>query len=312
MQNDSEIKLFALSSNEELGNEISSNLDIPISSSSVSRFSDGEINIKINESIRGCDVFIIQSTSNPVNENIMELLIMVDALKRASANTINVIIPYFGYARQDKKSSSRKPITSKLVANLLQISGVSRVLTIDLHAPQIQGFFDIPVDSLSGVFALSQYFRQISNKNFVAVSPNNNGITRARKLAENLNIPLAVIDKRNFNNDFKVKVVGEVQGKDIIIIDDVVGTAETVEIVSKKLKEEGAKSIFACCTHPVLSSGFIEVLERSDIEEFVTTNSIPVFKNTKENKIKIVSIAPLISDAIKRVSKNVSVSDLFE
>ncbi|MFL6518296.1 MAG: ribose-phosphate diphosphokinase, partial [Bacillus sp. (in: firmicutes)] len=240
---------------------------------SVSHFSDGEIQIHIEESVRGSEVYIVQSTSYPVNDNILELLIMIDALKRASASIINVVIPYYGYGRQDRKARSREPITAKLVANLLETTGASRILTMDLHTSQIQGFFDIPVEHLYGVPILGQYFQEKGLEDIVIVAPHNGSIGRARKVANLLHVPLALIDKRRFeeNGPQIVNVIGNVEGKNAIIIDDLIDTGETITLAAKALAENGAKSIFAGCTHPVLTDKAIEKIESSPIEELVIT-----------------------------------------
>lgn len=313
LNTDQKIKLFTLNSSQELAEEIAENIGIPITPCTVNRFSDGEIQINIEESIRGCDIFVIQSTSTPVNENLMELLIMIDALKRASAKTINVVMPYYGYARQDRKARSREPITSKLVANLLHTAGTNRVLTIDLHAPQIQGFFDIPVDQLLGVPILSNYFKQ-KNDNLVVIAPDNGGVVRARKMAESLNVPIALLDKRRPapNVAEVMNIIGDVEGKEAVIIDDIIDTAGTIQTASRALKENGAKKVYACCTHPVLSGYAIDRIENSEIEELVVTNTIPLSEQKQISKINSLTVAPLLGEAIERVFNNLSVSELFD
>lgn len=313
LNTDQKIKLFTLNSSQELAEEIAENIGIPITPCTVNRFSDGEIQINIEESIRGCDIFVIQSTSTPVNENLMELLIMIDALKRASAKTINVVMPYYGYARQDRKARSREPITSKLVANLLHTAGTNRVLTIDLHAPQIQGFFDIPVDQLLGVPILSNYFKQ-KNDNLVVIAPDNGGVVRARKMAESLNVPIALLDKRRPapNVAEVMNIIGDVEDKEAVIIDDIIDTAGTIQTASRALKENGAKKVYACCTHPVLSGYAIDRIENSEIEELVVTNTIPLSEQKQISKINSLTVAPLLGEAIERVFNNLSVSELFD
>ncbi|WP_085522690.1 ribose-phosphate diphosphokinase [Tuberibacillus sp. Marseille-P3662] len=308
------IKLFTLNSNSCLAEEIAKHTGIPLGSCSVKKFSDGEIQINIEESIRGCDIFVIQSTSDPINENLMELLIMIDALKRASAKNINVVIPYYGYARQDRKASAREPITAKLVANLLETAGASRVLTIDLHAPQIQGFFDVPVDQLLGVPILSNYFRQKNKNDLIIVAPDNGGVYRARKMAERLNVPIAFLDKRRPepNSVEVMNIIGDVGNKHAVIIDDIIDTAGTIKVASRVLKQYGARKVSACCTHPVLSGPAVERIESSEIEELVVTNTISLPNEKQIDNMTTLSVAPLLAEAIKRVYDNLSVSELFE
>lgn len=312
----SKLKIFSLNSNPELAESIAKEVGVPLGKLTVTRFSDGEVQINIEESIRGSDVFVIQSTSSPVNENLMELLIMLDALKRASARTINVVIPYYGYARQDRKARSREPITAKLVANLLTSAGATRAITLDLHAPQIQGFFDIPIDHLVAVPLLSDYFLE---KNFdpseiVIVSPDHGGVTRARKMADRLKATIAIIDKRRPRPNVAevMNIVGNVEGKTAILIDDIIDTAGTISIAAAALKENGAKDIYACCSHPVLSGPAMERIENSVIKELVVTDSIKLDPNLKSTKIVELSIAKLLADAIVRVYEEKSVSTLFD
>ncbi|AWI10778.1 ribose-phosphate diphosphokinase [Caldifermentibacillus hisashii] len=310
---DKKLKLFSLNSNRELASEIAEEIGVSLGKCTVNRFSDGEVQINIEESIRGCDVFVVQSTSNPVNEHLMELLIMIDALKRASARKINVVMPYYGYARQDRKARSREPITAKLVANLLETAGTSRMITLDLHAPQIQGFFDIPIDHLMGVPILAEYFE---NKNFddiVVVSPDHGGVVRARKMADRLKAPIAIIDKRRPRPNVAevMNIIGNIEGKTAIIIDDIIDTAGTITLAANALVEQGACEVYACCTHPVLSGPAIERIAHSKIKELVITNSIPLSEEKRIEKIKQLSVAPLIGEAIVRVFEHRSVSDLF-
>jgi ribose-phosphate pyrophosphokinase len=289
---------------------------VPLGQCTVKQFSDGEIQINIEESIRGCDVFVIQSTSAPVNENLMELLIMVDALKRASAKTINIVMPYYGYARQDRKARAREPITAKLVANLLETAGAFRVITLDLHAPQIQGFFDILIDHLMGVPILGDYFLEkgFNSEDVVVVSPDHGGVTRARKLAERLKAPIAIIDKRRPKPNVSevMNIVGNIDGKIAILIDDIIDTAGTITLGANALVENGAREVYACCTHPVLSGPAIERIQNSKIKELVVTNSIPLTEDKMIDKIEQLSVAPLISEAIIRVYEEQSVSTLFD
>jgi ribose-phosphate pyrophosphokinase len=311
---DSNLKLFTLNSNMKLAEEIAKVIGVELGKCSVSRFSDGEIQINIEESIRGCDVFVIQSTSAPVNEHLMELLIMIDALKRASAKTINIVMPYYGYARQDRKARSREPITAKLVANLLETAGASRVITLDLHAPQIQGFFDIPIDHLMGVPILADYFKNKDLQDIVIVSPDHGGVTRARRLADRLKAPIAIIDKRRPKPNVAevMNIVGQVEGKTAILIDDIIDTAGTITLAANALIENGAAEVYACCTHPVLSGPAIERIENSKIKELVVTNSIALPEEKKIGKIVELSVAPLIGEAIIRVYEMQSVSVLFD
>ncbi|MEM5606799.1 ribose-phosphate diphosphokinase [Bacillus cereus] len=309
----SNLKVFSLNSNKELAEQIAKHIGVGLGKCSVDRFSDGEVQINIEESIRGCDVFIIQSTSFPVNEHIMELLIMIDALKRASAKTINIVIPYYGYARQDRKARSREPITSKLVANLLETAGATRVITLDLHAPQIQGFFDIPIDHLMGVPILSDYFETKGLKDIVIVSPDHGGVTRARKMADRLKAPIAIIDKRRPRPNVSevMNIIGNIEGKTAILIDDIIDTAGTITLATNALVENGASEVYACCTHPVLSGPAIERIQNSNIKELVVTNSIVLPEEKKIDKVHELSVAPLIGEAIIRVYEEESVSVLF-
>lgn len=312
---DPNLKVFTLNSNKPLAEEIAKVIGVELGKCSVTRFSDGEIQINIEESIRGCDVYVIQSTSSPVNENIMELLIMIDALKRASAKTINVVVPYYGYARQDRKARAREPITAKLVANLLETAGATRIITLDLHAPQIQGFFDIPTDQLMGVPILSEYFKgkQLQG-DIVVVSPDHGGVTRARKMAERLKAPIAIIDKRRPRPNVAevMNIVGNIEGKIAILIDDIIDTAGTITLAANALVENGAKEVYACCTHPVLSGPAIERIQNSKIKELVITNTINLPEEKRIDKIVELSVAPLIGEAIIRVHEEQSVSTLFD
>lgn len=311
---DQSLKVFSLNSNPALAKEIAEQIGVELGKCSVSRFSDGEIQINIEESIRGCDVYVIQSTSAPVNQHIMELLIMIDALKRASAKTINIVIPYYGYARQDRKARAREPITSKLVANLIETAGATRVIMLDLHAPQIQGFFDIPNDHLLGVPILSDYFEGKSIEDIVIVSPDHGGVTRARKMADRLKAPIAIIDKRRPKPNVAevMNIVGNIEGKTAIIIDDIIDTAGTITLAANALVENGAKEVYAACTHPVLSGPAIERIKNSKIKELVITNTIPLPEEKHIDKITILSVAPLISEAIIRVHERQSISILFD
>ncbi|WP_408008875.1 ribose-phosphate diphosphokinase [Pseudalkalibacillus sp. A8] len=310
----SKLKVFTLNSNEDLAEEITEHIGVHMGKCSVQRFSDGEIQINIEESIRGGEVYVIQSTSSPVNENLMELLIMIDALKRASAKTINVVIPYYGYARQDRKARSREPITAKLVANLLETAGAARVITMDLHAPQIQGFFDIPVDQLLGVPILGNYFESKNLDDIVVVSPDHGGVTRARKLADRLKAPIAIIDKRRPRPNVSevMSIVGNIDGKTAILIDDIIDTAGTITLAANALIENGANDVYACCTHPVLSGPAIERIQNSKIKELVVTNTIALPEEKFIDKLTQLSVAPLLGEAIIRVHEQQSVSKLFD
>ncbi|MCK6255125.1 ribose-phosphate diphosphokinase [Fictibacillus sp. KIGAM418] len=311
---DSTLKVFTLNSNIELAQEIAKHIGIDLGKSSVTRFSDGEIQINIEESIRGSEVYIIQSTSDPVNQHLMELLIMIDALKRASAKTINVVIPYYGYARQDRKARAREPITAKLVANLLETAGATRVITIDLHATQIQGFFDIPVDQLLGVPILANYFEDKKLDDIVVVSPDHGGVTRARKMADRLKAPIAIIDKRRPRPNVAevMNIVGNIEGKTAILIDDIIDTAGTITLAANALVENGAKEVYACCTHPVLSGPAMERIQNSRIKELVVTNTIVLPDEKRTDKVTQLSVAPLLGEAIIRVHEQLSVSKLFD
>lgn len=308
------MQLFTLNSNKELAEEISAHIGIPLGKCTVTKFSDGETQINIEESVRGRAVYIIQSTCGPVNENIMELLILIDALKRASAKTINIVIPYYGYARQDRKARSREPITSKLVANLLMTTGADRILTLDLHAPQIQGFFDVPIDHLQAVPLLSDYFRGKNIDNPIIVSPDHGGVVRARRMADRLKAPIGIIDKRRPKPNVAevMNIIGEIEGKTAIIIDDIVDTAGTITLAADALIEKGAKEVYACVTHPVLSGPAIERIDQSSFKEFVVTNTIPLAEEKKIDKITQLSVASLFGDAIQRIHNNESVSVLFD
>ncbi|HWL25016.1 MAG TPA: ribose-phosphate diphosphokinase [Ureibacillus sp.] len=312
----SKLKIFSLNSNYPLAQEIAEIMGVELGKSSVKHFSDGEVQISIEESIRGCDVFIVQSTSAPVNEHLMELLIMIDAVKRASAKTVNVVIPYYGYARQDRKAKAREPITAKLVANLLETAGADRVIVLDLHAPQIQGFFDILIDHLQAVPILSEYFKSkdLNPEDVVIVSPDHGGVTRARKMAERLKAPIAIIDKRRPKPNVAevMNIVGNIQGKVCILIDDIIDTAGTITLGANALIENGAKEVYACCSHPVLSGPAIERIENSPIKELVVTNTIQLSDDKRSPKVKQLSVANLMAEAISRVYENKSVSTLFD
>jgi len=311
---DASLKVFSLNSNHKLAEDIAAHTGTTLGKCVVSRFSDGEIQISIEESVRGSDVYVIQSTSAPVNQHIMELLIMIDALKRASASSINIVMPYYGYARQDRKARSREPITAKLVADLIETAGADRVITLDLHAPQIQGFFNVPIDHLQGVPILSEYFEGKDLDDVIVVSPDHGGVTRARKMADRLKTPIGIIDKRRPRPNVAevMNIIGEVEGKTAILIDDIIDTAGTITLAANALMESGAKEVYACCTHPVLSGPAIERIEESSIKELVITNSIALPEEKQSEKITSLSVAPLIGEAIMRIHELQSVSILFD
>jgi len=304
--------LFSGNANRQLAQEIAEYLGVSLGLAEVSQFSDGEVFIQISENVRGADVFVVQPTSPPVNHHLMELLIMIDALRRASAHRITAVIPYYGYARQDRKVQPRVPISSKLVADLIAVSGANRVLTMDLHAGQIQGFFNIPVDHLFAAPVLLRYFQE-RGWHGVVVAPDAGGVERARAFAKRLAAPLAFIDKRREGpNEAKVmRIVGEVKDQDVIIVDDIIDTAGTITQAVTALREEGARRIFASCTHPVLSGPAIERIENSPIEEVVVTNTIPLDERRSSKKLTVLSVAPLLGEAIDRIHRETSVSSLF-
>ncbi|XID91780.1 ribose-phosphate diphosphokinase [Paenibacillaceae bacterium WGS1546] len=311
---DPTLKLFSCSSNPELAGAIGNCIGVGLGNAVLNRFSDGEIHIQLNESVRGSDVYVVQSTSAPVNDHLIELLVMVDALKRASAKTVNVVMPYYGYARQDRKARSRDPITAKLVANLIETAGAHRVIAMDLHAMQIQGFFDIPVDHLLGVPILGEYFSSKCLPKPVVVSPDHGGVVRARRLADFLQSPLAIIDKRRPEPGVVevMNIIGDVSGRTAILIDDIIDTAGTISLAADALMEAGAAKIYACCTHPVLSGPAIERLDASPIAEIVVTDTIPLRQPCATDKVKVLSVAPLMAEAIVRVHEKQSLSSLFE
>ena len=310
------IKLFTGNAHRELSTDIAHYLNIPVGDALVTEFSDGEIMVQINENVRGSDVFVVQPTSMPGNRHIMELLLMVDALKRASANRITAVIPYYWYARQDRKVQPRVPISAKLIADLIFAAGTSRILTIDLHAAQIQGFFNIPVDNLYASPVLLDYIALKYNhqKNLVIVSPDAGGVERARAFAKNLQSSIAIIDKRRevANVSQIMNVIGEVANKDTIILDDMIDTGGTTIQAAAALKDKGAKRVIAACTHAVLSGTAIEKLNNSIIEELIVTNTIPLAsRKVSSNKITVLNIASLIGEAIRRIHEETSISSLF-
>jgi ribose-phosphate pyrophosphokinase len=307
------LRIFTGNSNIELVKKIAEHLGTPIGKSSVKNFSDGEINAEIDESVRGMDVFVIQSICAPVNNNLMELLILIDALKRASAERITAVLPYYGYARQDRKVSPRAPISAKLVADLITAAGASRVLTVDLHAGQIQGFFNIPVDHLFAAPVLLEHLKRIKN-DVVIVSPDAGGVERARAYAKRLNSSLAIIDKRREapNVSQVMNIIGDVNGYVAVLVDDMVDTGGSLVRAAYALMENGAKAVYACCTHPVLSGKAVEVITESPIKEMIVTDTIPLREEAiKSPKIKVFSVSGILADAIQRIYKDESVSSLF-
>lgn len=307
------IKIFTGTSHPELAKDIANILGLSVGSAKVSTFSDGEISVDINETVRGTDVFVVQSTNNPVNSNLMELLIMIDAFKRASAGRITAVVPYYGYARQDRKAKARDPITAKLVADILTAAGADRVLTMDLHAAQIQGYFNIPLDHLLGAPILAKYFIQkgfADREDIVVVSPDLGSVTRARKFADKLHAPIAIIDKRRpkANVSEIMNVIGDIKDKTVILIDDMIDTAGTITNGANALVKLGAKEVYACCTHAVLSGPAIDRIKESAIKELIMLNTINLPQDKMLDKFKILSVAPVFAEAIKRIYEDISVS----
>ncbi|MDR3280762.1 MAG: ribose-phosphate pyrophosphokinase [Synergistaceae bacterium] len=316
-----DIKIFSGSAHEDFARTICATLGLQMAERKIFRFSDGEIGLALQESVRGTDAFIIQPTCAPVNENLMELLVIIDAMKRASAYRVNVVLPYFGYARQDRKARAREPITAKLVANLLQHAGADRVVTADLHAGQIQGFFDIPVDHLTGIPLLASHFKRIlkpklQERKVVVVSPDIGGVVRARKFSEQINAELAIVDKRrsyDVANQSKVmEIIGEVSGKVAILVDDIIDTGGSIVNAANALVEYGADKVYACAVHGVLSGAAIERISNSCLEEMVLTDTIPLSAEKRLGKITTMSIAPLFAEAIRRIHLDHSISILFQ
>ncbi len=315
---DHKLKIFSLNSNHPLAEKIAHEVGVELGEIKLSRFADGEIKVNIEESIRGDHVYIVQSTSHPVNDNLMELMITIDALRRASAKTVNVVMPYYGYARQDRKAQPREPITAKLVANMLEMAGADRVVALDLHAAQIQGFFNIPVDHLLGAPLLANFFldNKLTGDDVVVVSPDHGGVTRARKLAEFLHSPIAIIDKRRPKHNVAevMNIVGDVTDKKAILIDDMIDTAGTITVAVNALKERGAKEIYICCTHALFSGPAVERLNDAPLEKVIATDSIQIPDEKVAalgDRLEIVSVSKLIAEAIIRIHENKSVSPLF-
>ncbi len=309
------IKIFSGNANKPLALKICSELGIPLGNAEVKAFADGEISVNINETVRGVDVFVIQSVSPPmINRYLMELLIMIDALKRASAGRITAVIPYYGYARQDRKAKARDPISAKLVADLITAAGANRVLTMDLHAAQIQGYFNIPVDHLVGGPILADYFKTLELQDLVVVSPDLGSVTRSRDFAQKMDAPLAIIDKRRpmANVSEVMNVVGDIKDKTVVLIDDMIDTAGTITGGADALEARGAKAVYACCTHAVLSGSAIEQIKESTIRKLVLLDTIYLPEEKLDSKIKVLTVAPLFAEAIRRIFSNASISSLFD
>jgi ribose-phosphate pyrophosphokinase len=309
---DDKLKVFSGNANRDLALEICSYIGVQPGEIEVGRFSNGEIKVIINENVRGSDVFVVQPTSDPVNDNLMELLIIIDALRRASASRITAVVPFYGYARQDRKTRGREPITAKLVANLLESAGADRVLTMDLHAGQIQGFFDIPVDHLTAVPLLSDYFKEQDLKDVVVVSPDAGGIARARDMAARLDAPVAFIDKRRPEPNVAevMHIVGQVSGRNVILLDDMIDTGGSIVEAAKALRQEGASCVMACATHPVFSGNAPANIPEAELDQLVVTNTIPIAEPMK-SMVEVISVAPLFGDAMVRIHEGRSVSAMF-
>ena len=309
------LRIFSGNANPDLAREIAAYLGTSVGDAAINRFNNGEVQVMINESVRGKDIFIVQPTCGPiVNDNVMELLIMADAFKRASAKHITAVVPYYGYARQDRKARGREPITAKLMADLLTTAGVTRVVTIDLHAAQIQGFFNIPVDHMPGGPILADYIKEKNLENPVVVSPDLGGVSRARLIANKLNCSIAIIDKRRPEPGVAevMNLIGSVEGKTAIMVDDMVDTAGSLTEGARALMKFGAKAVYACCTHPVLTEPAIARIEESNITELIVTNTIPLPPEKRHPKIKVLSVAPILAETILRIYNELSVSQLFE
>ncbi|MBP2639204.1 MAG: prs [Firmicutes bacterium] len=308
------LRIFTGNANPALAKEIADHLGIGLGDAFVGRFNNGEIQVMIDESVRGKDIFIVQPTCQPVNDNIMELLIMADAMKRASARHITAVLPYYGYARQDRKTRGREPISAKLMADLMTIAGVTRMVTMDLHAGQIQGFFDIPVDHLPGVPILADYLVSKKIEDLVVVSPDLGGVTRTRQLADRLQAPIAIIEKRRPAPGVAevMNLIGSVAGKTAVLVDDIVDTAGSLTEAARALEAAGAKEVYACCTHAVLSDPAVQRIEASNIRELIVTNTIPLAPEKRTPKITVLSVAPLLGEAIIRIFGELSVSKLFD
>ncbi len=308
-----QLKIFSGNAHPKLANDLCAYLGTEPVNGKVTRFSDGEIGVQIEETVRGADVFVVQPTSPPVNDNLMELLVIIDALRRASARRITAVVPYYGYARQDRKARPRDPITAKLVANLIAKAGARRLLSLDLHAPQIQGFFDIPVDHLYAAPIMMDYFKNKNLENMIAVAPDVGSVKRVRSFAESLNIPMAIIDKRRPKPNVAevMNIIGEVDKKDVILLDDIIDTAGTITEAARVLKEKGARDVYACGTHALFSGPAVERLKNSPINKIVITNTISQPDETALDNLEVLSVAPLVGEAIDRIFKDLSVSVLF-
>lgn len=309
------LRIFSGNANPDLAREIAAYLGITVGDAAINRFNNGEVQVMVNESVRGKDIFIVQPTCGPiVNDNVMELLIMADAFKRASAKHITAVVPYYGYARQDRKARGREPITAKLMADLLTTAGVTRVVTIDLHAAQIQGFFNIPVDHMPGGPILADYIKEKNLENPVVVSPDLGGVSRARLIAEKLNCSIAIIDKRRPEPGVAevMNLIGSVEGKTAIMVDDMVDTAGSLTEGARALMKFGAKEVYACCTHAVLTAPAMQRIDESGIKELIVTNTIPLTPEKQHPKIKVLSVAPILAETILRIYNELSVSQLFE
>ncbi|HEY8393736.1 MAG TPA: ribose-phosphate pyrophosphokinase [Thermaerobacter sp.] len=307
------LKIFSGSANPELARAIAQHIGVPLGDLELGRFANGEIRVSVNESVRGADVFVIQPTCHPPNDTLMELLVLLDALKRASAWRVNAVVPFYGYARQDRKTRPREPITAKLVANLLTVAGADRVVTMDLHAGQIQGFFDVPVDHLTAVPLLADYFAKKNLERPVVVSPDHGGVPRARDLANRLGVPIAIIDKRRPEPGVAevMSVVGDVEGRTAIMIDDIIDSGGTIRQGAEALIALGAKAVYACCTHAVFSGNALERLAEAPIEEIVVTDTIPLPAGAERARVRVLSVAPIFGEAIIRIHEDLSVSRLF-
>jgi len=310
----SQLSIISGNSNKPLAEAIAKHLNVELTSVEVGHFSDGETSVHLNESVRGKDIFIIQSTSTPVNENLMELLVLIDAVRRASAGRITAVIPYFGYARQDRKAKPRDPITAKLVADILTSAGADRVLTMDLHAAQIQGFFDIPVDNLIGNHILTAYFKQIVDDNFVVVSPDIGSVGRARTAATKLNCPMAIIDKRRpkANQVEIMNIIGDVKGKNCLLVDDMIDTAGTICLGAEALHNSGVKKIYACCTHAVLSGPAVERIKNSYIDKLIVLDTIYLPEEKLIDKIEVLSVSKLLAKAIDSIYRDMPMSEVYD
>ncbi|NTW04328.1 MAG: ribose-phosphate pyrophosphokinase [Oscillochloris sp.] len=310
---DGRLLVFSGNANEALAREIATNLRIGLGRAMVGQFRNGETRVKLHDNVRGCDVFVVQPTCSPVDHHLMELLLLIDALRRASAARVTAVIPYYGYAKQEKKTAGREPISAKLVANLIRTAGADRVLTMDLHAPAIEGFFDIPVDHLQAAQLLSDYIRGLNLPNPVVVSPDAGGVGRANRFRERIGAGLAIIAKQRPEPDIAevLEMVGEVEGKTAIIVDDMISTGGTLVEAAQALLDRGARTVYACATHGVFASEAMEIIKSSDLAEIIVTNTIPQSTNTAQARIRTISVAPLFAEAIMRIHKDLSLSALF-